>query len=247
MGDPRVRDHDVHAAVGEHRLLEADAHGRLAGHVHADADGPSAADRRDHLVRHLARPRLVEVGHDHVRAFRGQTQRRGPADARGAARDEGDAAGELLLGRGLGQLVELERPVLDVERVPGGERHVAPEGGGGAEDRDGVVIDVAHDAGRAPVLPRGEHPEPGDGDHAREGIGESGPRRIVGIDIGGVVDDEAIDRRLDGVLDDRGIVGVSDGDEAGQPLRIDRVIGRGRSDPRQLARLARAGEVENIR
>ena len=39
MGDPRVRDHDVHAAVGEHGLLEAGAHGRLAGHVHADADG----------------------------------------------------------------------------------------------------------------------------------------------------------------------------------------------------------------
>ena len=127
--------------------------------------GPAA---RDHFLGHLARARRVEIAHHHVRALGGQAEGGGAADAGGAAGDQRDPPRQLLLGRSLAELVELERPVLHVEGLLGGERHVGAEGGRRAQDGDGVVVDVVHDARGAAILAGGEHAQPRHRDHARE-------------------------------------------------------------------------------
>ena len=199
------------------------------------------------LLGRLARPRRVEIAHQHVGALGGQPLGRGAPDAARAPGDERDAPGQLLLGRGQRELVELERPVLDVEGLPRRERDVAAERGGGAQHRDRVVVDVVHDAGGAPVLAGGEEPEPAHHDHARERIGERGPFRVVGLEVRGVVGHEALDRGGDAGPDRLGIRRVGDRGEARQPLGEDRVIrGRG-ADPAEGVGLARGRELEHVR
>ena len=148
--------------------------------------------------RRLARPRRVEVADDDVRALGGEAGRDGPADAAGPAGDERDAPRQLLLGRRLGELVELERPVLDVEGVLRGQRHVVAERGGRAEHRDGVVVDVVDDAGGAAILAGSEHAEPGHHDHARKRIGQRRALAVMGLEVRGVVGDEAFHRASQG-------------------------------------------------
>ena len=132
--DARVGHDDVEAAVGVSTVASnAAAHRGLAGHVHAEAERrgrpPTAATASSATS---PRARRVEIGHHHVRALGGQALGDRAADAAGAPGDERDPAGQLLLGRRQRELVELERPVLDVEGVLGGERDVAAEGGGRA-------------------------------------------------------------------------------------------------------------------
>ena len=89
-----------------------------------------------------------------------------------------DPPSQLLLRRRQRELVELERPVLDVEGVLGRQRDVAAEGGGVADHGDRVVIDVVDDAGRARVATGSEHAEPRHQHHARQRVEQlDAPRR----------------------------------------------------------------------
>src|SRR2546427_144559 len=91
------------------------------------AEYPPGADRSDDLVGGSSRARGVEIADDDVGAFGGQTPRDGAPDAGAAAGHQRDPARQLLLGGRQGELVELERPVLDVEGVLRRERDVLAE------------------------------------------------------------------------------------------------------------------------
>src|SRR5206468_3412180 len=93
-----------------------------------------AARGRGDLLRRLPGAGLVEVADDDVGALGSQPLRYRSADARAAAGHQHDAPRLLLLRRRQRELVELERPVLDVVGVLGGERHVAAERRGVADD-----------------------------------------------------------------------------------------------------------------
>jgi hypothetical protein len=180
-----------------------------------------------------------------MRSLARQPRRGGTADARGATGDERDATRQLLLGRGQRELVQLERPVLDVEGLPRRERHVAAERGGRAQDRDRVVVDVVHDPRGAAVLAAGEEAEPLHHDHARERIGQGGPAGVVGLEVRGVVGDEALDRGGDAGPDRLRVRKILDGGEAREPLGEDGVVGGGRPDAAERVGLAGGGELQH--
>ena len=88
-------------------------------------------------------PSTLTIGDDDVRAARSEQARGRAADAARAAGDQRDAAGELAARRGLRELVALERPVLDRERLALAERPEAAERVGGVLDGDRTVVEVA--------------------------------------------------------------------------------------------------------
>ena len=110
----------VHAAEGQDGLPEGADDGRLVRHVHAHGERVVAD-----LLRRLPRAVLVDVREHDVSAQASQPLRGRPADAAGSAGDERHAARHLLLRRHLRELVALERPVLDAERLPLVEGHEA--------------------------------------------------------------------------------------------------------------------------
>ena len=152
----------VHAAEGQYRLAEGADHGGLVRHVHADAER-MVAD----LLRGLARAVVVDVRDDHVRAEAGEALRGGPPDAAGAARDERHPAGHLLLRRHLRELVALERPVLDAERLRLVERHEAADRGDTLHDRDRTVVEPRRRDCRVLVLAGRDHADARDQDDPR--------------------------------------------------------------------------------
>ena len=91
--------------------------GVLARHVDVDGERPARAVGGDDLLGHLLGAVDVAIGDDDVRAARGEQARGRAADAARAAGDERDPAGELAARRRLRELVALERPVLDRERL----------------------------------------------------------------------------------------------------------------------------------
>jgi hypothetical protein len=117
--------------------------------------------RRDEAVGDLARAVEVQVGDDDVRAALGEEPRGRAADPARPAGDERDAAAELAARRRVRQLVPLERPVLDRERLGLAEREEAADRVGRVRDRDGAVVEVARDARPAGVGAARDDPEPG--------------------------------------------------------------------------------------
>src|SRR5205814_1868961 len=85
----------------------------------------------------------VEIGDHDVCSEACEPACAGAADSASGARDERDSAGELAAGGGLAQLVALERPVLDRERLLLAERAEATRGLGCVLDGDRAVIQVA--------------------------------------------------------------------------------------------------------
>ncbi len=118
----------------------------LVGHVDADGERAAHAVRRDELLGDLLGALDVQVGDDDVRAALGEQARGRAADAARAAGDQRDPAGELAARRRLRELVALERPVLDRERLGLAERAEAAERVGRVLDGDRPVVEVARDA-----------------------------------------------------------------------------------------------------
>ena len=166
-----------------------------------------------------------------------------PADTRGAAGDESDPPRQLLLGRCQRQLVELERPVLDVEGVLRRERDVPTEGRRVADDVDRVVIDVAHDPGRPAIAADREHAEPGDKHDARQRIDQLDARTAMGVDVRRVIALERGETALDRGHDAGRIVSALEAHEARQALGVDGVVGRRRPDLGDRGRLDRRDEL----
>ena len=107
-----------------HRGAERGDDALLVEHVRARGDRDVAE-----LVREGSRTLGVEVGRDDARATGRELACHGAADAAGGAGDERDHALELTGRRGERQLVELERPVLDRERLRVVERDEPAERG----------------------------------------------------------------------------------------------------------------------
>ena len=174
-GDAGVVDDEVDAAEGEHGRLghRRGDRGRV-GDVHGHADG-------------LVRP--AEVGGDLGRGVTGRGRRRprwrpraasalrgGQTDARRAAGDQGDPAGQRLGLRSALELELLEDPVLDGELLGLGHRRVGRDALGAAHHVDGVDVELPGDPGGLLVGAEGEHADAG---HQDDGRGGAAHRRGV--------------------------------------------------------------------
>jgi hypothetical protein len=109
----RAGDENVDPPVGKNGLSSHPLHRRLVGDVRLDSDRTAKAARVDELVGDLASPVAVQVGDDDVSTALRQETAGCAADAAGAPGDDCDSTGELAARRRLGELVPLERPVLD--------------------------------------------------------------------------------------------------------------------------------------
>ncbi len=179
----------------------------LGGHVAGDGQ-PAVAVLGDRFARAVA----VEVERHHARA-RGSERGddRAPDPAR-ATRDQRDLALQLTGRRRLRELVELERPVLDRERLGRVQGHELAQGLSAGHHLDRAVVEVARDPRRLGGRPGGDQA------HA---LDEHDPR--VGI---------ARDVALAGVrLEVRAVVRTVGVSELGDPLRR-RVLAR---DPQRHA------------
>src|SRR5215218_9266725 len=107
-GESCVGDHDVDPAVLEYRAPVGADHFILVRDVGSRGDAGLSEIPRD-----LGRTLFVEVADHDAGPLRGERADDGAAYATRAARDEGNPARELVGWRGEGELVELQRPVLD--------------------------------------------------------------------------------------------------------------------------------------
>ncbi len=247
VSDAGVGDDHVHAPVGEDGLLEGGPDRGLAGHVHCEPERSPAAHLGRDLVGNLTRTRSIEVSDHDVGALRGQAPGHGLSETSRPAGDKGDPTRHLALGRGQGELVQLERPVLDVECVPRAQRDIPAERAGIAHHVDRVVVDVVHDAGRAPILARREHSETGDQHHAGQRIGEFRPLEPMGLEVARVLFGVALHVAFDGSAHGLGVVGSLGVHKAGHPLREDGVVRRGRPYLGQRSGVGRGDELVDTR
>ena len=144
--EPRGCDEDVEPAVREHGATGHLLHGVLERHVHLDGESATGSVGRLDLVRDLLRSICMQIPDDDVRSERGELPCRRAPDAAPAARDHRDAACELPAWGRLRELVALERPVLDRERLRFRERAEPAERLGRVLDGDRPVIEVARQA-----------------------------------------------------------------------------------------------------
>ena len=134
-----------------------------------------------------ARGGAVEVRHDDVRSFVGETRRDGAPDAARAARYERDVTGELALA--LLELGHLERPVLDRQTVGLVEEPESAQPLGGGHDAGAVAVAAGAEGGVGLVLHRGHDAEPRqqhDARHGRQHLAGDRVAREGGAGRGGV-------------------------------------------------------------
>ena len=205
--------------------------------------------RGDELVGDCARALVVQVGDDDVGAACGERPGGGPADPARAAGDERDASGQLAGRRRLRELVALERPVLDRERLGLVERAEAAECVGRAFDGDRPVVEVARDARAARVGTARDDADAGHEDDARA--------RRVDRELPGLVVDVALVVRavpaaysLDAAPERSRSCAAPwlriELDDERPVLRVDQVVGARRADLAHLGRAQRGGERDRL-
>ncbi len=247
VGNSRVGDDNVHAAICQHRLLEAASDRGLVGDVHRQPERPSDAVGARDLFNHFVGAGLVQISDDDVGALPCQEQSRSFPDPARPAGHHRDAARQLFLGRRQGQLVEFHRPVLDFEGVFLGEREIPPDGRGGIQDRNRMAIDVVHDGGCPLILPRCEHPKAWNQDDSGERIEQRHSLKAVRLKVAGVVVGKPVHRGPGRLLEMFGVPRPLDGHKARQALGIDRMVGGGGPDLTELPSLSRSDELKHFR
>ena len=140
-GDARVRDHDVDAAELLDRATEGRGHVELAGDVAGDHE-PSSAELGDRRRG----PFAIQVERNHGRAERGERGDHGAADPARGSRHERDPPLQLARRRRQRELVQLERPVLDLEALGRGQRDEAVERVRAGHHLHRAVVEVAREA-----------------------------------------------------------------------------------------------------
>ena len=240
---PGVRDDDVDAAEGERRLAVGVDDRRLVGDVGHDCDRGVAE-----FGGVLGGTFAVDVGDDDAGALGDERPGDGAADAAGAAGDQGDRSLELPRRRRERQLVQLERPVLDPERLLVVERDEAAERGGAAHDCDRAVVEVAGEPGGLQRPPGADEADALDQHDPRARVEELVTLGPIPLEVGALALVEVADL-LDQALPEGGrIVAIRvELDPGRTPLRVHEVVGAGRADLRELARLAPADELEHRR
>src|SRR5262249_35318172 len=145
-------------------------------------EGTAQPVRYDELLRNLPGALVVQVRDDDVGAALGENTSGGAADPAGTAGDESNATGELSAGRSLRELVSLERPVLDRERLALAERAEAPERVGGVLDGDRAVVQVPRESRTSRIRAGGHDPDTRHEHDPRPGrIHREGPRLVVEV------------------------------------------------------------------
>ena len=171
--EPRRGDEDVQPAVGEHgapgHLLT-----RPQGHIHLDSESATGSVGRLDLVGDLLRSICMQISDDDVRSERGELPCRCTPDAAPAAGDTATRPASSPPGRRLRELVALERPVLDRERLRFRERAEPAERLGGVLDSDRPVIEVAGQACARGIAPARDDADAGDDGDAGSGRDRSG-------------------------------------------------------------------------
>src|SRR5439155_12158826 len=111
---------------------------------------------------------------------------------------------------------------------------------------DRVAVDVANDAGGAPVLARDEHADARHEHDAWHGVAQRGAGEAVLLEVARVVGDEAVDGAVDGRGKLQGRLRTGRFHEARHALGVDRVVGRGRADLGDARRVDGRGEVGDL-
>ena len=252
VGHPGVRDQDVQPAVLDHRLPEGRQDIGLVRDIESETDGPVQAMTLADLARHARRPLAVEIGDHDVAPLRRQPSGDGAADAVGRAGDQRHPALQLPARVGQRELVQLHRPVLDVERVLDVQGTVLADPLRRPQHADGVVIDVGHDVRVPGVLPGREHPETRNQDDARQRIElRLLPRRVlleIEVVPGRVGREPLGHSLLEGGEPFLGVQGRGEArvHEQRSRFRVQQVVRRRRSGQRQLRARFRAHELEDI-
>ena len=172
--EPCRRDQDVQATVLENRPADHLLRRRPRWSRRPRRRPLADAVRGDELRRDVPGAVAVQVRDDDVRAARGEQACGRAADAAGAARDHGDAAGELPRRRRLRELVALERPVLDRECLLLAEGAEPADRVGGVLDDDRAVVEVARGPGLRRRRARSSRCPP------RESARRAGPTGSIG-------------------------------------------------------------------
>ena len=219
--------------------------------VRRDGDRAPEAVRGDELVGDVLRAFCVQVGDDHVRAALGEQPRGRASDPAGASGDERNPAGELAPRRCLRELVALERPVLDRERLALGQRAEAADRIRGVLHRDRAVIEVAGGVRLAASAPLVTMPIPGTsttrgpaGSIGNRPVSSSTCLLVVAAIPAGVLFD-AVAQSSGELLGVAGL-GVERHDER-LVLRVDQVVGARGADLAHLGRANRGRECDGMR
>ncbi len=109
-----------------------------------------------------------------------------------------------------------------------------------------MVVNVADDAGGAPVLAREEHADARHQHDAGHRVAERGAGETMLLEVARVIGDEAIDGPLDRLRQLRRRLRAGRVHEARHTLGVDRVVGRGRSDLGDARRVDRRDEVGDL-
>ena len=226
------------------RLLVGDVHG-------ATASARRRPYARHDLVGDLLRALGVQVADDDVGAARGEQ----PAAARpiplAPPVTTATRPAELAARRGLRELVALERPVLDRERLALAQRAEAAERVGRVLDRDRAVVEVAAKRARPASPPRGDDPDAGHEHDARAGrIDRELPCLVVEVPLV-VRRDTSAQYVLDAVAEARRAARPRPAfrvevDDERLVLGADQVVRAGRADLAHLGRPHRRGERDRL-
>ena len=234
-GDPGVGDDDVDAAEGLDRGRNASA--TAASEVTSPA---TASPRSPYVGDRFARAVAVEVERDHARAGRRQRLDDRAPDAARAAGDQRDLALQLAGRRRLRELVELQRPVLDRERLRRVQRHELAERLGARHDLDRAVVEVARDLRRLGRRPRGDQAHALDEHDPRVGIAGHVALARVRLEVRAVVGAVSV-----GELGDPLRRRILARDPQRQALGVHEVVRARRADLHQPRRLLGADELHH--
>ena len=206
--------------------------------------------RCDELVGARSSSVGVQVGDDDMRASRCQRTRRRPADPAGCAGHERDPARQLSARRSLRELVALERPVLDRERLALAERAKAAGRVGRVLHGDRAVVQVTRGSRPRGVGAARDDPDAGnERDTGPDGIDRELPRLVVDVALVVVAVPAAV---LRDALRDRGreLVGAVrvgiEADDERLVLGVDQVVGARRPDLAHFRRSRRRSKRQGL-
>src|SRR5262249_47856230 len=173
---------NVQPSVFENRSPRELSDRFLVGDVDANCECSSDAACGHDFGGDILGARLVQVSDHDVSAPSGEQTGARASDSACAAGDDSYAAGEFAPRRGLGELVPLERPVLDGERLALAQRSEATQRVGGILDGDRAVVKIARHPRTSRVRPGGDNADAWDqGDPRTGGIHRELPGLVVEI------------------------------------------------------------------
>ncbi len=235
-GDAGIADHDIDSPVRQECCGEGTFDAPFVADIEPHGERPPESIFLDDDVRDFGCQRLVDVAHHDVRPLLGEALGHCPPDATRRARHDGDLSGEVFLLRQQREFVQLQRPVLGVERVMVVQRLVPARRFRRLDDPHGVAIDVVHDSRGSRVLAGRPHADARHKHDARIRI-EHG--ELAGMRV------EVCSIALDVAPECRGDI-LAGSSEEGTPFRVQQMIGCCRAGLGDLCRIIPIEKAQNV-